>query len=100
MKNAVEQFNQSKKTELVKDKEVLTLHDCMALAAKHNLELKVQNLEKDAAKNIMMAELLGMLRSQTVSPDVPMIPDRAARRSQVTAILTVTAQVRTGISTI
>ena len=55
VKNAVEQFNQSKKTELVKDKEVLTLHDCMALAAKHNLELKVQNLEKDAAKNIMMA---------------------------------------------
>ena len=47
VKNAVEQFNQSKKTELVKDKEVLTLHDCMALAAKHNLELKVQNLEKD-----------------------------------------------------
>ena len=64
---AIRQFEEAKKRELVKDKSVLSLPDCMKLAAEHNLEHKVMNLERDAAKNMMMAELFGMLPDLTIT---------------------------------
>ena len=63
--NAHEQFEAARKRDLPADK-VLTVQDCIELAMKHNLDIKVQNIEKDAAKNIMWAEILGMLPDLTV----------------------------------
>ena len=63
---AQEQFEAVKKQDLPADK-VLTLHDCIRLALEHNMEIKVQNMEKDAAKNLLWAEILGMLPDLSVT---------------------------------
>ena len=63
---AQEQFEAAKKREIPADK-VLTLHDCIKLAMEHNLDLKVQNMENEAAKSVMWAEILGMLPDLTVT---------------------------------
>ena len=55
---AQEQFEAVKKRELPAEK-VLSLHDCIKLAMEHNMDIKVQNMEKDAAKNLLWAEILG-----------------------------------------
>ena len=64
--NARDQYKKIRKEELPAEK-VLTLHDCIELAMKSNLDIRVQNLEKDAAKNIMWAEILGMLPDLSVT---------------------------------
>ena len=63
---AQEQFESVRKRDLPADK-VLTLHDCIKLAMEHNMDIKIQNMEKDAAKNMLWAEILGMLPDLTVT---------------------------------
>ena len=63
---AQEQFETVKKRDLPADK-VLSLHDCIKLAMEHNMDIKVQNMEKDAAKNLLWAEILGMLPDLSVT---------------------------------
>ena len=75
VQRAAEQFENAKKRQIVGDK-VLSLQDCLKLAMEHNLEIKVQNMEKDAAKNIMLAEILGML------PDLSITDNFTARNNQ------------------
>ena len=72
---AQEQFEAAKKRELPSDK-VLSLQDCIKLAMEHNLDLKVQNLEKDAARSVLWAEILGML------PDFSLTEGFTARSNQ------------------
>jgi|GEM_PF-811429 len=72
---AQEQFDAAKKRELPADK-VLSLKDCIKLAMEHNLDLKVQNLEKDAAQSVLWAEILGML------PDFSITENFTARSNQ------------------
>ena len=66
IEKAQEQFETLKKKELPADK-VLSLHDCIKLAMEHNMDIKVQNMEKDAAKNLLWAEILGMLPDLSVT---------------------------------
>lgn len=63
---AHEQFEAARKRDLPADK-VLTVQDCVKLAMEHNMDIKVQNIEKDAAKNILWAELLGLLPDLSVT---------------------------------
>jgi len=63
---AQEQFESVRKRDLPADK-VLTLHDCIKLAMEHNMDIKIQNMEKDAATNMLWAEILGMLPDLTVT---------------------------------
>lgn len=63
---AQEQFESVRKRDLPADK-VLTLHDCIKLAIEHNMDIKIQNMEKDAATNMLWAEILGMLPDLTVT---------------------------------
>ena len=63
---AQEQFEAAKKRELRADKG-LTWQDCIKLAMEHNLDIKVQNLEKDAAKSVLWAEILGMLPDLSIT---------------------------------
>ena len=72
---AQEQFEAAKKRDLPADK-VLTLKDCIDLAMKQNLDVKVQNLEKDAARSVMWADILGML------PDFSLTENFTARNNQ------------------
>lgn len=75
VQRAAEQFEKAKKREIPNDK-VLSLQDCLKLAMEHNLEIKVQNMERDAAKNMMIAEILGML------PDLSITDSYTARSNQ------------------
>ena len=63
---AQEQFESVRKRDLPADK-VLTLHDCIKLAMEHTMDIKIQNLEKDAATNMLWAEILGMLPDLSVT---------------------------------
>ena len=72
---AQEQFEAAKKRELPSDK-VLTLQDCIRLAMEHNLDIKVRNMENEAAKSVMWAEILGML------PDLSITNNFTTRNNQ------------------
>ena len=63
---AQKQFDAVKQRELPAEK-ILTLKECIKLALDHNMEIKVQNMEKDAAKNLLWAEILGMLPDLSVT---------------------------------
>jgi len=81
---AQEQFEAVKKRDLPADK-VLTLHDCIRLALEHNMEIKVQNMEKDAAKNLLWAELLGLLPDLTVTDNFTYRFNQPGSRSKAVA---------------
>ena len=72
---AHEQFEAARKRDLPSDK-VLTVQDCIRLAMEHNLDIKVQNIEKDAANSMLWAEILGML------PDLSLTDRFTARNNQ------------------
>ena len=57
---AIRYFENSRMREPVPDTK-LTLANCIALGLKHNLNLKVMQLEEDIAAEMRTAELLGML---------------------------------------
>ena len=57
---AIRYFENSRMREPVPDTK-LTLANCIALGLKHNLDLKVMQLEEDIAAEMRTAELLGML---------------------------------------
>jgi len=78
---AQEQFEAVKKRELPADK-VLTLHDCIKLAMEHNMDIKIQNMEKDAAKNMLWAEILGMLPDLTVTDNFTTRSNQPGSRSK------------------
>ena len=79
--NAKDQYQKIRKEELPADK-VLTLHDCIKLAMESNLDIRVQNLEKDAAKNIMWAEILGMLPEFSVTDNFTTRDNQPGSRSR------------------
>ena len=81
---AQEQFEAAKKRELPADK-MLTLHDCIELAMKHNLDIKVQNMEKDAAKSMMWAEILGMLPELSITDNFTTRNNQPGSRSKAVA---------------
>ena len=81
---AQEQFEAAKKRELPADK-VLMLHDCIKLAMEHNLDLKVQNLENDAAKNVMWAEIFGMLPDLSITDNFTTRNNQPGSRSKAVA---------------
>ena len=78
---AQEQFEAVKKRDLPAEK-VLTLHDCIRLALEHNMEIKVQNMEKDAAKNLLWAEILGMLPDLSVTDNFNYRSNQPGSRSK------------------
>ncbi len=57
---AVRHFEESQFRELAKDTR-LNLMECIQIAKKHNLDVKVFQLEEDVARELRTAELLGML---------------------------------------
>ncbi len=75
VQRAAEHFDKVKKAQLPGDK-ILSMQDCLKLAMQNNMEMKVQNMEKDAAKNMMIAEILGML------PDLSITDGFTARNNQ------------------
>ena len=78
---AHEQFEAARKRDLPADK-VLTVNDCIRLAMEHNLDIKVQNIEKDAAKNILWAEILGMLPDLSVTDQFTTRDNQPGSRSR------------------
>lgn len=78
---AQEQFESVRKRDLPADK-VLTLHDCIKLALEHNMDIKIQNLEKDAATNMLWAEILGMLPDLTVTDNFTTRSNQPGSRSK------------------
>ena len=58
--NAMKHFESSRFKRPADDK-ILTLRDCIELAQKNNLELKVRQLEEQVAREQKTAEMLGML---------------------------------------
>ena len=81
---AQKQYDAARKTDLPADK-VLSLQDCINLAMKHNLDMKVQNMEKDAAKNMMWAEMMGMLPDLSVTDSYNSRDNQPGSRSKAVA---------------
>jgi len=63
---AVKHFERSQYSDLAADK-VLTLNECVTLAIRNNLDLKVFGIEEKVAKEMRTAEILGMLPELNVS---------------------------------
>lgn len=63
---AVKHFERAQYTNL-KPGQILTLNDCVQLAVKNNLDLKVFGLEEQVAKEMRTSEMLGMLPELNVS---------------------------------
>ena len=78
---AQEQYDSARKMELPADK-MLSLQDCIDLAMKHNLDVKVQNMEKEAAKSMMWAEILGMLPDLSVTDNFSSRDNQPGSRSK------------------
>ncbi len=66
---AVKHFERARYSDLEKDK-VLTLNDCVRLAVKNNLDLKVFGLEERVAREMRTSEMLGMLPEANVSDNL------------------------------
>lgn len=81
IQKAAEQFDAARKRDLASDR-MLTLHDCIGLAMKNNLDVKVQNMERDAAKNVMWAEILGMLPDLSVTDNFTTRSNQPGSRSK------------------
>ena len=63
---AVTHFEKSKYLN-IDDNKVMTLKDCVFMAVKNNLDLKVFGLEEQVAKEMKTSEMLGMLPELNVS---------------------------------
>ena len=63
-------------------KHVFKLDECIDLALKHNLDIKVAKLEKDVASDMAIAEAFGMLPELTVSNNTTNRNNHAASRSE------------------
>ncbi len=63
---AVKHFEQAQYSN-IPDGKVLTLNECVRLAVKNNLDLKVFGLEEQVAKEMRTSEMLGMLPELNVS---------------------------------
>lgn len=75
VERAEEQFRSIRKRDVPSDK-MLTLQDCIKLAYSYNMELRVRSAEKETAKGMMWAEILGML------PDLGITENFTARSNQ------------------
>lgn len=62
--------------------QMLSLKDCMTMALEHNLDLKVNRLEENVAKEMRTAEALGMLPELTVSNNFTARENEPASRSK------------------
>ena len=63
---AVSHFEKAQYSNIPEDK-ILTLNDCVSMAVKNNLDLKVFGLEEKVAKEMRTSEFLGMLPELNVS---------------------------------
>ncbi len=63
---AVKHFERARYSNIDPD-QVLTLNDCVRMAVKNNLDLKVFGLEEQVAKEMRTSEMLGMLPELNVS---------------------------------
>ncbi len=63
---AVKHFEQAQYSDIDAEK-ALTLNECVALAVKNNLDLKVFGMEENVAKEMKTSEMLGMLPELNVS---------------------------------
>ena len=81
---AQKQYEAARKTDLPADK-VLSLQDCIDLSMKHNLDIKVQNMEKNAAKSMMWAEVLGMLPDLSLTESYNSRDNQPGSRSKAVA---------------
>ncbi len=66
LQKAVAHFERSQHSNLDADK-VLSLNECVRLAIKNNLDLKVMGLEEKVAKEFKTSEMLGMLPELNIS---------------------------------
>ena len=63
---AVKHFERAQYSD-IKSGQVLTLDECVRMAVKNNLDLKVFGLEEQVAKEMLTSEMLGMLPELNIS---------------------------------